>query len=77
MHVLHIAISFLVLLNSRVAQSGHCPCQHASSGARLLTEYHHFCCMCCSWGGHSEHTHQLHHRIESLSSIHYVQLKGS
>jgi len=45
MHVLHIAILFLVLLNSRVVCSswwGHIPRQHAPSEARLLTEYH-FC----------------------------------
>jgi len=52
MHVLYIAILFLVLLNSRVVHSswwGHIP-RHAPSEARLDTEYHHFCCMCCSWG---------------------------
>jgi len=53
MHVLRIAILFIVLFNSRVARSswwGQIPCQHAPSEARMLTEYHHFCCMCCSWG---------------------------
>jgi len=48
MHVLYIAFLFPVLLNS--SWWGHIPHQHAPSEARLLTEYHHFCCMCCSWG---------------------------